>query len=74
MFIVFLTHLMHNGIQMEDESIVITNGTPATPDGTVCVVDGTLCVVDGMLYRIVMNGTQCTHSEWGSALLIIRTK
>jgi hypothetical protein len=39
MFIV-LTHLMHNGIQMEDGSIVITNGMAATPDGTVCAVDG----------------------------------
>jgi hypothetical protein len=38
MFIV-LTHLKHNGIQMEEGSIVITNGIAATPDGSVLLME-----------------------------------
>jgi hypothetical protein len=55
---------MHNGIQIEDGSIFITNGMSATPDGTVCGVDGIA----------VLNGMQCPHSECDSPLLTGRTK
>ncbi len=59
-----LTHLMQNGIQMEDRSIVITNGMAATQMER--------CAL--LMEIAVLNGTHCTHSELGSALLAIRTE